>query len=253
MQFGLPAELFRNHLLHVPVTGEDLHVLFVIVFQGSLQPWEPPSRIFKFWIWLSWLKYFLVCPQHEVGKPHLHIINCILSHGVYGNAGVMQHLINFDPFLQVSKILKYLNPQLVAEVVPLFLEAPKLFNIREILLVLWVLLLNFSKLKPIGLVLQLWIAAWLEEKAKEGGCLSDQVSSLFVLLIDAEISLLFYPNNELVQVRQRLDGVLHILLCSIKFPNLLAASLNNGLRLTCVCFDTLYLFNEDHCLTVDAR
>ena len=164
----------------------------------------------------------------------------------------MEHFVVLDPFLKISEVLQNLDPKLVAKVIPLLLEAPEFLNVRKVLLLIRVGSLTSLDLNPIGLVLHLRIAAWLEEEAKERSGLPDEISSLFVLLVYAKVSLLFNSNDQLVQVCQCLDRVLHILLGGVQLADLLAAALDDCLGLTCVCFHALDLVDHDYSLFIDS-
>jgi len=108
-------------------------------------------------------------------------------------------------------------------------------------------------LNSISFAFHLRVATRFEEETKKLCSFSYKVTGLFVLLLNAEFSLLFNANDELVQICERLDCMSHIPFGGIKLPNLLATTLDNGLGLACIGFDTLDLINQDDRFIVNCR
>ena len=132
--------------------------------------------------------------------------------------------------------------------IPLLLQGSELFNVREVILLRVLTLLD---LDAISFALHLGEAARFEEEAEKLTGLSNEVPCLFVLLLDTELSLLFNANYELIQVFERSNCVRNILFGGIKLLDFLATTLDDALRLTCICFNALDFINQDYCLVIN--
>ena len=183
----------------------------------------------------------------------------MISHGVNSEGSLMQEFFVLYAFLNIFELFKDLNPKLIAKMFPFLLKASKLFDVRKVLLVFVIYLrrLGFLNLNTVGFLLYLrglWVG-WIrsEEKSEESWSLPDQVSSVFVLFVNAKFSLLLDAHNEHVQIFESVDGMLHILFSGIKPPDLLAPALNNALRLRGIKLNTLYFFDKDNSLIIDFR
>lgn len=158
----------------------------------------------------------------------------------------MQHLLLDDAFLEVLKFLQDLYSELVAQVVPLLLQAAQLLNVRVVYLVLVVVL----DLHPVW-SFSLLVTCGFEEESKQMTCLPNQIRSLLVLLLNTKFSQLLDADDQHVQFFESCDGMRHVLLGTIKLPDLDAAGFNDFLRFSGILADCHYLLDKDHCLIIN--
>jgi hypothetical protein len=111
------------------VFWEDRFVILLVLLEGALQPREAATSVLEFGIWLPRLKDFLVRSEHVVGEPHLDIHHGMVAHGFNGEASLVEQLLVLDALCDIFELFKDLDTELVAQMVPLLLEAAKLIYV----------------------------------------------------------------------------------------------------------------------------